>query len=90
MATYLFSARTTDGNSSAVSHPGGPVLLIMRGTFGGATVKIQVSDDGTNWVDLQYSAFTAAVAILMELPINTLIRANVSGAGGSTSITVAI
>lgn len=90
MATYLFSARTTDGNSSSVAHPGGPVLLIVRGTFGGATVKIQVSDDGTNWVDLQYAAFTAAIATLMELPIGTLIRANISGAGGSTSITVAV
>lgn len=90
MSTYLFSARTTNGDSASLSHPGGPVLLIVRGTFGGATVKIQVSDDGTNWVDLQYAAFTAAIATLMELPINTLIRANVSGASGSTSITVAI
>lgn len=90
MATYLFSARTTDGNSSAFNHPGGPVLLIVRGTFDGCTVKIQVSDDGTNWVDLQYAAFTAAVATLMELPINTLIRANVSNDGAGTSITVAI
>lgn len=90
MATYLFSARTSNGNSSSVSHPGGPVLLIARGTFDGATVKIQVSDDGTNWVDLQYAAFTAAIATLMELPINTLIRANVASAGAGTSITVAI
>ncbi len=90
MATYLFSARTTDGNSASVAHPGGPVLLIVRGTFGGATVKIQVSDDGTNWIDLQYASFTAAVAVLMDLPINTQIRANVAGAGAGTSVTVAI
>lgn len=90
MATYLFSARTTNGNSAAVSHPGGPVMLITRGTFDGATVKIQVSDDGTNWVDLQYAAFTAAIATLLELPIGTQIRANVSGAGAGTSLTVAI
>lgn len=90
MSTYLFSARTTNGNSSALSHPGGPVLLIVRGTFDGATVKIQVSDDGTNWIDLQYAAFTAAVAVLMDLPINTQIRANVAGAGAGTSVTVAI
>jgi regulation of enolase protein 1 (concanavalin A-like superfamily) len=90
MSTYLFSARTTNGNSSSVLHPGGPVLLIIRGTLGGATVKLQVSDDGTNWVDLQYAAFTAESAVLMDLPINTPIRAVVSGAGGSTSVTVAI
>ena len=90
MATYLFSARTTNGNSSSVSHPGGPALLVVRGTFDGATVKIQVSDDGTNWVDLQYASFTAATAVIMDLPINTLIRANVASAGAGTSITVAI
>jgi len=90
MSTYLFSARTTNGNSSALSHPGGPVLLIVRGTFDGATVKIQVSDDGTNWIDLQYASFTTAVAVLMDLPINTQIRANVAGAGAGTSVTVAI
>jgi regulation of enolase protein 1 (concanavalin A-like superfamily) len=90
MATYLFSARTTNGNSSAVAHPGGPALLVVRGTFDGATVKIQVSDDGTNWVDLQYAAFTAAIATLIDLPIGTLIRANVASAGAGTSITVAI
>jgi regulation of enolase protein 1 (concanavalin A-like superfamily) len=90
MATYLFSARTTDGNSSALDHPGGPVMLIVRGTFNGATVKLQASDDGTNWVDVQYAAFTAALAVLFELPIGSKIRANVSGAGASTSLTVAI
>lgn len=90
MSTYLFQNRTTNGASAALAHPGGPALLIVRGTFGGATVTTQVSDDGTNWVDLQFGVFTSATGVVFELPINTLVRVSVSGATGTTSLTVAV
>lgn len=63
------------------------------GTFGGATVTIEGSnDDGTTWATLNDPfgnalSFTAAgLKAITELP--QYIRPNVSGAGGTTSLTV--
>jgi len=89
MIQYLFNNSTTNGNSSSVVHPGGTLGLIVRGTFGGATVRLQISDDGANWVDINDAFFTAASAQLLIVPGGALLRATITG-GTAASLTVAL
>lgn len=73
-----------DETGASAQWPGGKgVFSAYKGTFGGATVKLQWSpDDGTTWLDVDasgdtYVTFTAAGAGVFELP-ECLIRANVA------------
>lgn len=86
---YFFKDYTTNGNSSSLIHAGGTVALVVRGTFGGATVKLQISDDGSNWVDITDASFTSAAAKLLTVPTGAILRANIAG-GTAASLTVAI
>lgn len=74
---------------TGVEWPGGKgVFSAYKGTFGGATVKLQWSlDAGTTWLDVDrsgdtYTTLTAAGSGIFELP-ECLIRASV--ASGSPS-----
>lgn len=62
------------------------------GTFGGATVALQGSNDGVNWeslTDPQGNAISKTSAALETVTENTLfIRPLVSGGGGTTDIDV--
>lgn len=87
---YLFSNKTTNGNGDAYGYPGGPRLLIIRGTMDSATVKMQASDDGTNFVDINDASFSANGATMFMLPVSAVIRAVLSNAGAATSVTVAM
>jgi hypothetical protein len=58
--------------------------LSCYGTFGGATVKFQVSNDGTNWIDA-YS-FTAADAVIYEGSFRY--GRGVVSSAGTTSVTL--
>lgn len=88
----LFSARTTDGNSSAIDWPGGRGVFAVFGTFNGATSKLQWSPDaGTTYIDVDasgdtYVTKTAAGQGGFELP-GCKLRAVQSASGGSTSLT---
>jgi hypothetical protein len=91
----LFSARTTDGNSTAVQWPGGRGVFAVVGTFGSATSKLQWSPDaGTTWLDVDatgdtFTTKTAAGAGGFELPA-CQIRAVQSGSTGPTSLTTTV
>lgn len=70
---------------ASVSWPGGKgVFSVYKGTFSGATVKLQWSpDDGTTWLDVDRSGdsfvtLTAAGSGLFELPA-CKVRAFISG-----------
>ena len=61
----------------------------VTGTFDGATVALQVShDDGITWVAVASGAFTAAGTLRMQLGADMKIRAVITSAGASTSLTV--
>jgi hypothetical protein len=83
-APYKFARFTADGNSSAVSWPGGRGVFAAFGTFGSGTLKLQASyDDETTWIDVDrsgdtYVTFTANGAGGFELP-KCMIRAALSG-----------
>lgn len=83
----LFSARTSNGASPAVEWPGGLGTYYAGGIFGGATVTLETSfDQGATWLALADAALTQQGAVNFQLP-NVLLRAVVSNASGTTSVT---
>ena len=89
----LLNAATTNGAGEALEITntrrdkanGSGSIAVWGSNFDGATVQIQVSPDNVEWIDVTDGAFTETGTKVMEnyLPY---VRANVSGAGGSTSV----
>ena len=88
----LLSAATANGNGDSVAinisggaRRNGTGSIAVWGTFDGATVQIEVSPDNSEWIAVTDGAFTAEGTKVMEsyLPY---VRAVVSSAGGSTSV----
>lgn len=83
----LFNNRTTDGTSQAftVDSPRGAVAI--SGTFDGATVALEASiDGGTTYISC--TSVTEAAIKAFQATSDTRIRATISSAGASTSLTV--
>ncbi|HAN97015.1 MAG TPA: hypothetical protein DCQ98_06075 [Planctomycetaceae bacterium] len=79
---------------SAVDWYGGPGSLFVRGTWDGATAKLQASPDGgTTWIDVPTDAANSSPLALTANGIANFqlgpckLRGAISGAGGSTSLT---
>lgn len=82
---------------SAVDWTGGPGSLFVYGTWNGATVKLQASPDGgTTWIDVPTDAANSSPLSLTANGICNFVlgpcklRAAISGAGGSTSLTARV
>ena len=89
----LLDAVTSNGDGDAVDlqdvrrNLNGTVSYTVAcyGTFNGATIKLQVSPDNSNWIDA-YS-FTTQEGVIYDGGFR-YIRGSVSSAGASTSITL--
>jgi len=81
----LFSAQTANGNSSAITHRGGPLLIVLAGTWDTSTMTVQVSPDGgTTYV--AHTAKTADAVFAIDLPAKCLVRLNLASVGAGTSV----
>ena len=82
--TKVFDGVTADGNSTALDWPGGVGQMVVEGTFGSGTVKLQMSpDDGTTWVAIGGDATVTADAVV-NFDLNGCdIRLNLSGSTGA-------
>jgi len=80
----VFDGVTADGNSSSVDWPGGVGQMVVEGTFGSGTVKLQMSpDDGTTWVAIGGDSTVTADAVV-NFDLNGCdIRLNLSGSSGA-------
>ncbi len=100
---FLFTNRTTDGNSDPVSvnYPNKKISVKVWGTFNGASIKLQTSAPQTNpavWIDVPYANSTNALifntddsqATIEFLVQNELVRASQSSSGASTSLNVSL
>ncbi len=100
---FLFTNRTTDGNSDAVSvnYPNKKIVVKVWGTFDGASIKLQTTAPQTNpavWIDVPYANSsntlvfntTNSQATMEFLVQNELVRAVQSSSGGSTSLNVSL
>lgn len=95
MSQYLLQNQTTNVTGTGKAfffRDGDPryVNVTARGTFNGCTITIEESPDNSNWFSpTGTNTFTAAGAFVIEAPMMYL-RASVTNAGGSTSVTVQI
>jgi hypothetical protein len=81
----LLAAASATGASSPVAF-GGEYVFDAAGTFGGATIGLEMlGADGTTWIALRDDAgavaLTAASAVLLRLPAGRY-RASVTGGSG--------
>lgn len=74
-------------DNAGIDWHGGPSVLVLAGTFDGATVTLQMSPDGgATWAGVDNGAFTAAAERTISLPQRCKVRLNLASAGGSTDI----
>ncbi len=91
--TWAITSTNTEG-LSIDAHEYGDRSVQFAGSFDGASVSLQGSNDGTNWATLtdpQGNALTksaSALETVMEVPRYTKVTS--SGGGGSQSITVSL
>ena len=68
--------------------------LQIAGTFGGATVSVEISNDGTNWLPLRDRSdqpITATAAGIYDISTGAArIRAKTTGGDGSTDLNVTL
>lgn len=88
----LFNGETSDGNGDEqTAHYPGVWLIYASGTFDGATVKLQYKPPGhASFLDVPGALFTAAGVLEVRVSAAEQLRGNISGAGGSTSITLSV
>lgn len=87
----LASAATANGNypsAAGIKPTLRDLCVIAQGTFGGATVTLEASVDDVVWVAIASGTFTAAGTLRLQLGETMSLRAVITSASGSTSITV--
>lgn len=91
--TWASLAQGDDGQSYEMPGSSDRSVQIV-GTFGGATVTIEGSIDGTNWATLtdpQGNAISkTATALEMVSEVTRYIRPNITGGDGTTALTVSL
>jgi len=92
MANFtLFDAQTSNASSSSIlwKGDGSEGQICAWGTFDGGTVKLQASPDGgTTWIDIDGTSATANSYKPFSATSGEQLRADVSGGGGSLSVSV--
>ena len=82
----ILNAKTTNGSSSVVDWTGGTGTFWAWGTFGGATVALEASPDGTTWIPIGTGVSFAQNGIGAFALSPCKLRATVSGATGTTNV----
>ena len=83
----FFSARTSDGSAGGAEFAADIWTVQVYGTWDGATVTFDCSVDGENWEPIADAEFTEDGSVNIELAPRCSIRATVSDADASTSLT---
>lgn len=96
VAVYTWAALATGDTGTPISGPGfADVSVQFGGTFGGATVTFEGSNDGTNYATLVDPfnvalSFAAAAGPIQVMPICLFIRPKITGGAGAAINIVAI
>lgn len=78
----LLTAATSSRRSGAIAGPG-EFMITVRGTLGAGSASLDVSHDGTNWIQTGYTFNSSNRAQLIRLP--TGMQASVDFTAGSSS-----
>lgn len=87
MAYTLFSTQTTNGTSDAIELTEGKGAIAVSGTFDSCSIAIEMSIDGGSTYITTDTITSSAVRVFNFIKRGK-VRAVLSSAGGSTSITV--
>lgn len=84
----IMENRTTDGFSEEIVNFGGSVQIQVSGTFDGASVTMQVSQDGLPFINLDElpATYTAPDVVIFSLLQGAKYRLSVTNSGGSTDL----
>ncbi len=84
----IMENQTADGPGELIQHFGGHVQIQVDGTFDGATVTLQVSQDNLpfNSLDEALANFTTGDVVIFKMIKGARYRLDMAGAGGSTSV----
>ncbi len=92
---YAWTLTQADASGASIdAHEYGDRTVQISGTFDGATVVLQGSNDGAAWFSLTdpqgnaISKTADAMETVMEVPLST--RAHSTGGGGSQSVTISL
>lgn len=87
MFTQVFTARTTNGDSTKQPHQGGEVEIVVKGTFDGATVTAYADFvNGPSACPIDGGVFTDPNTKILRTVRPCSVYFTVSSAGASTSI----
>ena len=89
----LFDGQTANGNSSAVDFYASLIQVRVFGTFDSATVEFKIYDskaDDYITLDSTDAVFTSEGSANVEIPSPSTIRAELTSAGGSTSLSATV
>lgn len=85
MSIDLFAAQTADADGTAQEITGGLRTLVAWGTFGGGTLKLQISPDtGATWIDVPDASFTSNNVVNFSAAPAALYRGTLSGSSGAS------
>ncbi len=79
----LFENQTNNNNSTWISAKGGPAIVFIWGTFGGGTVTLQCSPNGSEAFEEADLTFSSKGMKKFYLPPATKFRASLSGASSA-------
>lgn len=82
----ILSGKTTDGSSQVIDWTGGTGTFWAWGTFGGASVSLEASPDGTTWIPVGTALSFAQNGVGAFALSPCKLRATVTGAGGMTNV----
>jgi len=84
----IMENRTTDGFSDEITNFGGSVQIQVAGTFDGASVTMQISQDGLAFVNLDElpATYTAPDVVIFTLLQGAVYRLSVINSGASTDV----
>lgn len=88
--TVIATAQAEDVTGTGVSAPAGRSMLYAYGTWGGTSLAVQISADGTNWLSLETNGtFTENAAREVAIPKGCKLRAVTTG-GSSAAVSVRV
>jgi hypothetical protein len=87
----LFEDQDANANGDTFNFVGGKCMLLAFGTFDTCSMTVQVSHNGTEWINYStVTAITAAKAVDLELPAGIFIRGVMASVGASTSASLVL
>lgn len=89
MLLYLTDPLGQGNGQSAAKQLAGSYQITYSGVFGGASIVLQVSIDGTTWIDVDDTTKTAPATFALDIGHGHVVRVSITGGTGTNVVAVA-